>query len=175
MAALKGNQFWKLRTSSGRGRVFSDPYTLWEEACLYFDWCDRTPLKKVELVKFQGDAIQHDIPLGRPYSMKGLTIYLGVTDGYFRAAKAHIKSKVEAGKADENDAALLETMELIEQVCHEQNVAGAAVGIFNANLVARIHGIADKVENHNTGDAVVRVTVRDQGTADNLSALDDLL
>jgi DNA-packaging protein gp3 len=175
MAALKGNQIWKLRTSHGRTRIFGDPDTLWEEACLYFDWCDRNPWQRVELVKFQGDATQHDVPLGRPYTMDGLTVYLGVAGSYFRTAKKELKDKIEAGKAGPNDPALVATMERIEQVCRDQNISGAAVGVFNANLVARLHGIADKVENHNTGDAVIRVSVRDQATADHLNDLDDLL
>jgi hypothetical protein len=172
---LTGNQFWKLRTKVGRDKLFADPELLMEEACLYFDWCDRNPMHRVELVKHQGEANQVNVPLGRAYTMDGLTLYLGVTGSYFRTAMGNLRTKIEAGRATGQEVELLATMERIQQTCRDQNVAGAAVGIFKEGLVARIHGIADKIENHNTGDAVIRVSVRDQATADHMSELDDLL
>lgn len=170
-----GNQFWKLRTKIGRDKLFADPEVLMEEACLYFDWCDRNPMHRVELVKYEGSATEAKVPLGRAYTMDGLTLYLGVSCGYFRAAKANLRTKIEANRATEQEVELLAAMEQIEQTCRDQNVAGAAVGIFKEGLIARIHGIADKVENHNTGDAVIRVSVRDQHTADLMDELNDLL
>lgn len=173
---LTGNQFWKLRTIHGREKIFGgDGTTLWGEACAYFDWCDRHPWERVELVKYQGVADEHEVPLGRPYTMDGLTVYLGVSGGYFRAAKANLKEKTEAKRATPDEVELLNVIERIEQVCRTQNIEGAAVGVFNTNLIARYLGIADNVNNTNTGDAVLRVTVRDQQTADDLDTLNDLL
>lgn len=172
---LVGRQFWKLRTKHGKDKIFGDADVLMEEAYKYFDWCDRHPWERVELVKYQGYASEAEVPLGRPYTMDGLTYYLGVSGGYFRAAKANLRNKIEANKADESEVDLLETIELIEQMVRMQNIEGAALGVFSANLVARIHAIAENVNQNNTGDAVLRVTVRDQKTADDLEALDDLL
>lgn len=168
-------QLWNIKPKVWTTRIFNDPEALTEKAGEYFEWCDANPLHRVELVKFQGGATQAQVPLGRPYTMDGLTVFLGVTGSYFRTVKGRIKERIDAGKPNENDEELLRVIETIEQICRDQNVSGASVGIFNAALVARIHGIADKVENHNTGDAVVRVVVRDQQTADYLSELDDLL
>lgn len=173
--ALTGNKFWKLRTKHGPAKLFADPVLLWDEACKYFDWCDRHPLYKVELVKYQGIADEAEVPLGRPYTMDGLTVYLGVSPGYFRAAKSNLKTKIEAAKADGTEVELLATIERIELTVRDQQISGAAVNIFNPNLVARINGIADNVNQSTTGEAVIRVTVRDQKTADNLGTLDDLL
>lgn len=172
---LVGNKFWKLRTKHGRDKLFSDAATLLEEAYAYFDWCDRHPWERTELVKYKGDHSEAEIPLGRPYTMDGLTYYLGVSGAYFRAAKANLKDKIEKRKATTEDEDLLEVIYLIEQAVRTQNIEGAAVGVFSASLVARIHGIAENINNNNTGEAVVRVTVRDQKTADNLDALEDLL
>lgn len=172
---LTGNKFWQLRSKHGRDKIFNDATVLTEEAFKYFDWCDRHPWEKTELVKYQGYASEAEIPLGRPYSMDGLTYFLGVSGAYFRAAKVNLKNKIESKKATPEEENLLEAIYLIEQVVRTQNIEGAAVGVFSANLVARIHNIAENVNNNNTGDAVLRVTVRDQATADNLDALDDLL
>lgn len=175
MSRLVGNKFWKLRTKHGREKLFSDGVALMEEAFKYFDWCDRHPWERTELVKYQGYASEAEVPLGRPYTMDGLTYYLGVSGAYFRAAKGNLRDKIERDKADASELELLETILLIEQVVRTQNIEGAAVGVFSPNLIARMHNLADNVNQNNTGDAVVRITVRDQKTADDLNALDDLL
>jgi len=36
MPAPKGNQFWKARSKSGRGKIFRTPKSLWKAAEEYF-------------------------------------------------------------------------------------------------------------------------------------------
>lgn len=48
MSAPKGNQFWKLRNKHGRSKRFASPEQLWEAACEYFAYCDRTPWKVIK-------------------------------------------------------------------------------------------------------------------------------
>lgn len=172
---LRGNQFWKLRTTHGKDKLFSDALLLWGEACKYWEWCDRSPWMRQELVKYQGYAEGYDVPIGRPYSMNGLTIYLGVSGSYFRSAKALLLDKKEEERLTDDEALLLETIEMIETVTQTQNLEGAAVGVFNANVMMRQHNLAETINNNNTGDAVVRVSVRDPKTAEDLKALDDML
>jgi len=173
---LTGNQFWKLRTVHGRDKIFGgDGTTLWEEACKYFDWCDRHPRERVELVKYKGDYEEAAIPLGRPYSMDGLTVYLGVSQGYFRSAKYNLNNKREAGRISPSEEKLYDTIERIEQTIRTQQIECAMVGIFSQNLVARYLGIADNVNQNNVGDTVLRVTVAEKETQDNLDELNDLL
>lgn len=171
---LTGNQFWRLRTKHGKDKLFGDPSVLRDEACLYFDWCDRHPWLKSELVKYRGMADEAEVPLGRPYSMDGFTCYLGVSGSYFRSAKGNIKEKIERGTATAVELYLLDTIEWVEQVVRTQQIEGAAVGVFNAGLVARINGIADNT-NVNTSTPVLRVTVEGQGAAQALGDLDSLL
>lgn len=172
---ITGNTFWKNRTTHGRTKLFSDAQVLIEEARAYFHWCDTHPWYRAELVKYKGDFDEAEVPLGRPYSMDGLTVYLAVSGSYFRSAKANLKDKVENKKATEEEVDLLDAIEWIEAVIRTQNIEGASVGVFNPNIIARIHQLAENVNNNNTGDAVLRVTVRDQKTAENIDALDDLL
>jgi len=175
MALLKGSQLWKLRTTHGREKIFGDALVLWGEAIAYFEWCDRNPWKRSELVKYMGMSYEEEVSIGRPYTIDGLTVYLGVSGAYFRAAKANIKDKQERGKSTEADDAILDTINMIESVVRNQQIEGASVGVFNASLVARINGIADNINNNNTGETTVRVSVRDQQTADDLEELNDLL
>lgn len=175
MERLTGNQLWKLRSKHGRSRIFGDPAILLEEAYAYFDWCDRHPWEKTELVKYKGDYEEAEVPLGRPYTMDGLTYYLGVSGSYFRTAKSELREKIEKGKATTTEVDILDAIERIEQAVRNQQIEGAAVGVFSTNLVARLNGLADNTNVSNSGEAVVRVTVRDQETADNMDELDDLL
>ena len=117
---LTGNQFWKLRSKHGRDKLFSDAGLLLEEAYAYFDWCDRHPREKTELVKYKGDYEEADVPLGRPYTMDGLTYYLGVSGSYFRSAKGNLREKMEKGRATTVEVDLLEAIEMIEQAIRTQ-------------------------------------------------------
>lgn len=169
------NELWKQRTTHGKDKIFGDPELLMQEALRYFDWCDRTPWMRAELVKYKGDAEHYDTPLGRPYTMDGLTVVLGVSGAYFRAAKANIRDREEKGVATPNDLAILETILTIETIVRNQQIEGAAVGVFNSNLISRMNNIADNINNVNTGETTLKVTVRDQQTADDLNELDALL
>ena len=175
MERLIGNKLWKLRTKHGRDRLFGDAALLWEEACKYFDWCDRHPWERSELVKYKGEAVEAAVPLGRPYSMDGLTVFLGVSGSYFRTAKNELRDKIEKGKASPSEAELLDMIERVEQTIRTQQIEGAAVGIFSTGLVARLNGLSDNVNVSNSGEAVVRVTVRDKETASHLDELENLL
>ena len=175
MERLTGNQLWKLRTKHGRDRLFGDAAVLWDEACKYFDWADRHPREKTELVKYKGEASEAEVPLGRMYSMHELTVYLGVSGSYFRTAKGELREKIEKGKATAAEVELLETIERIEGVIQADQISGAAVGIYAPQLVSRLNGLSDNVNVSNSGEAVVRVTVRDQETAANMDELEELL
>lgn len=172
---LTGNKFWKLRSKHGRDKLFSDPKILLEEAYAYFDWCDRHPWERYELVKYQGAAYEEGVSIGRPYSINGFTCYLGVSGGYFRAAKANLKDKIESNKATAQEVDLLEAIELIEEIVKTQNIEGASVGVFSPHIVTRVYGLAETINQNNTGETAVKVTVRDQATADHLAELDDIL
>lgn len=171
---LTGNQFWKLRTKHGPDRLFNNAALLWEEACKYFDWCDRHPRNKVELVKYKGDYEEAEVPLGRMYSMQGLTRYLGVSDSYFRTVKIGLRERIEKSKATADEIELLGAVESIERTVQTDQIEGAAVGIYAGNLVNRLNGLSDNV-NVTNNQPVVKVSVRDAETDGYLAELDDLL
>lgn len=172
---LVGNQLWRLRSKHGRDKLFSDAAVLLKEAYQYFDWCDRHPWEKVELVKYKGSYEEASVPMGRPYSVDGLTHYLGVSCSYFRSAKANLKEKIEKGRATPSEVELLDTIELIEQAIRTQQIEGAAVGIFNPSIVARLNGLVERQDITTNGAPVIHIGVRDKETGEDLSDLDDLL
>lgn len=135
MAAPRGNQFWKLRSKHGRDKLFSTPELLWEAACEYFDWCDKKPWKKSEALKSgdkSGKLIK--VPTQRPYSLSGLCLYLGCNQAYFRQFN---------DRCGEDFSTIITR---IEEIIETQQFEGAVVGAFNANIISRKLGLADKKE-----------------------------
>lgn len=151
MAAPKGNQFWKLRNKHGRDKLFSTPELLWEAACEYFHWCDENPWLKKEAIK-SGDRAGEliDLPISRPYTIHGLCLYLDCNTRYFTQFKANLPE-------DEKDFSTIITR--IEEAIYCQKFEGASVGAYNASIIARDLGLADKSELKHSGDRDNPVTI----------------
>jgi hypothetical protein len=144
MSAPKGNQFWKLRSKHGRDKLFETPELLWEAATEYFNWVDGHPWYKVEAVKSGdncGDLIK--IPLARPYTLSGFQLYIGASDTFWRKFKAD----------DHKD--FVTVISEIEKAIYTQKFEGAAVGAFNANIIARDLGLTEKSVQELTHKGVV--------------------
>lgn len=151
-----------------------------EKCEAYFAWADKSPWERVELVKHKGDWSEADVPLGRPYSMDELCTYLGVSAGYFRATKKKIADRLADGIALDAqtraaDEDRLAAIEFVETHIRAQQISGATVGVFKEGIIARLNQLAETTANTNTNEAVVKITVRDQATADALRELDDIL
>jgi hypothetical protein len=138
MSAPVGNQFWKLRSKHGRDKLFTTPELLWEAACEYFEWCDENPFHKREAKSVSGGGREPgsietvDLPVMRPYTLQGLCIYLDCNTKYFNDL------------ADANHEGFSEVITRIREVIYNQKFSGAASGFFNANIIARDLGLADK-------------------------------
>lgn len=134
----------------GRPRNFSTANDLWLDCIEYFKWCESTPMEKEE-VKVLSDSGQYagskiervKVKLLRPFTMGGLTVYLNVSPTYFSDVR-----KNKAAYGEEYSIVL----SAVEQVIREQKFAGAAAGLFNANIIARDLGLSEKTEaiNYNT-------------------------
>ncbi len=144
MAAPIGNKFWLLRSKHGRDKLLSDPIALWEAACEYFEWCEENPLTQQNWVGKDGDEVSKE--LSRPYTLTGLCVYLDCDEKTLR----------NCGKEDENKD-LFPIYTRIEQIIRTQKFEGAAVGIFNANIIARDLGLSDKREVESKGERFVLI------------------
>lgn len=132
MAAPEGNQFWKLRSKHGRDILFASPELLWEAATEYFEHTDGRKWQKTE---YNGkDAIKCLVPNETPYTLTGLCLYLGCGSAYFRNFKPNASEEFKT------------VITRIEEVIYTQKFEGASVGAFNANIIARDLGLADKKE-----------------------------
>lgn len=130
MAFQPGNNFWEMRSTHGREKLFNDHNALWEAACEYFKWCIDNPLYKAE----RGAANEIiKVPLTRPFTMHGLCNYLDCGVHYFKQFTA----------PNDDFSAVIRR---INETVYMQKFEGAAVGYFNANIIARDLGLADKKE-----------------------------
>ena len=131
MGAPKGNQFWKLRSKHGRDKLFETPELLWETACEYFAWCDENPILQTKTgANNLGNSIEEK-QFQRPYTKQGLFFYLQCSETWLTNFRK------------ECSLDYLRVIEAIEQTIENQQVQHAMVGVFNANLVARLNGIKD--------------------------------
>jgi len=157
MAAPKGNQFWKLRSKHGRDKLFKTSELLWGAAAEYFQWCEDNPWLKMEQSRASGktgikmkvidgqvgDIEPHEpegligLPTARPFTLSGLCIYLNCNSAYFRQFKSSLP---------ENEKDFSTVITCIEEIIYTQKFEGAAVGAFNANIIARDLGLAEKQE-----------------------------
>lgn len=158
-----------------KSRLFANGEVLRSEVCKYFEWCDMNPRYRTELVKYQGMADDYHVPIKRPYTIQGLTTFLGVSEGYLRSSKAQLSAKVLIGEGTEIDEGLIDAIEWAEQIIRTQHFEGGLTGEYSQQLVARLHGLVDRQDVTSDGEAIMNISVRDQETANDLKALEDLL
>lgn len=129
-----GNQFWKLRSKSGRDTLFSSPEEMRSAAEEYFNWCDGHPLYKAEAIKsgeMAGTIIK--VPVLRAYSLEGFLSYIDAGKEYWRQfSKKH---------PDDFSGVL----DWISQTIYNHQFTGAAGNLLNGNIIARNLGLRDNV------------------------------
>jgi hypothetical protein len=128
------NQFWRLRSKTGRDLLFATPQLLKEAAEEYFNWCDAHPLYKAEAIK-SGDMAGTimKVPVMRPYTMEGFLIYVDAGKEYWRQFNT------------ERHPDFSGVLEWISQSIYNQKFSGAAANLLNANIIARDLGLRDNV------------------------------
>lgn len=132
MAAPKGNEFWKLRSSHGRNPIFASPDELWEAACEYFQWVEDNPLWEDKVTSYQGVNTHEPIAKMRAMTLDGLCLFLDISDETWR------KYRQKEG--------FVAVTTRVEKTIRSQKFAGAAADLLNANIIARDLGLADKSE-----------------------------
>lgn len=142
---ITNGQWWLLRSKHGREKLFKSPDLLWEAACEYFESVISSPLKEQQAFAYQGDVYKDTVEKMRPFTMIGLTLYIGCSSSYLRAFKSTINAKDESKRTDE-DEKFLTVISNIEDVVYNQKFEGAAAGFLNANIISRDLGLAEKTE-----------------------------
>ncbi len=132
MAAPKGNQFWKARSSHGRNPIFATPDDLWNAASEYFDWIDKHPLYEAKAFAFQGEVTIKDVAKMRAMTISGLCIFLDIARSTWDEYRANV------------DFSGIVTR--VEEIIRTQKFEGASADLLNSSIIARDLGLADKSE-----------------------------
>jgi len=163
MAAPKGNQFWKARSSHGNNPVFSEPSELSNAAEEYFQWVEDHPLYEEKAFSYQGEIVKTDIYKMRAMTIAGLCVFLDIGTSTW----SDYKQKEDFSAVISN----------IESIIRTQKFSGAAADLLNANIIARDLGLTDKREIGSDPDKPVQVIARemsaDEATAAYRSIIDD--
>jgi len=133
MAAEKNNKYWKKADPSkiGRPARFENPLEYWTAVCKYIEWVEENPMKEEKLFHYQGQISRDEINLMRPYTWEGFYAYLGTPHlDYYKEKKD-----------------FLGIIKHVDNVFRNQKFSGAAVGLFNSNIIARDLGLKEKTEN----------------------------
>ena len=109
------------------------PQELLSKAVEYFQWCEETPLLEEQLFHYQGRVVRAELAKMRPFTKRGLAIFLNIPEGRLAGYKAR-------------DGEWREAVERIEQVIYTQKFEGAVAGLMNASIISRDLGLAERSE-----------------------------
>ena len=151
MAAKKFNTYWK-RRKKNRGHIFQTAQKFEKWWWDYFKFCDENPWYKNEAVKSgkeAGTIIQ--IPAARPYTEAGFIAFHGLGQTYLRQLESTLKEREDEASKD-----ISTVLSWAKNVCYTQKFEGAVVGVFNANIIARDLGLAEKTDHTTNGKDILQ-------------------
>ncbi len=121
----------------GRPKDIETPEKMWDLFLSYVKFVQENPWLKVDYVGQKAEKVV--IPLAKPITLEGFECWL------FDQGVCHDIGHYAANR-DGRYIEFVPIIKLIRQSCFRQNFDGAAVGAFNANLIARKLGIKDQVD-----------------------------
>ncbi len=145
--------FLSVHTLSDRGntRKFATPEELVEACIRYFQWADANAIEEQQLfssAKF--GVIKATKAHKRPYTHEGLLLFIGI---HFNTWYNWSNPFHKMYRPD-----LAPVIEHVRNIIYEQKFTGAAVGLFNANLVARSLNLVERHDVTTNGEEVAPVT-----------------
>lgn len=146
----KPKKLWQHMNPVGRPPKFKTAKLLWDAAAAYFAWADANPIsleggsyvyRKMTKGNDEIKKSENNGSAPRPYTLAGLCTHAGIRKhwGDFR--------KEYAAKSQE----FSDVLDAIENIIRTQQVEGAMVNLYNANLTARLNGITEKTQTEVTG------------------------
>ena len=135
--ATIGNEYWKLRSKSGRDKQYPTPELLLEACNNYFEWVQNNPLKEAQIVKYKDYAELMEVPKMRPFTINGLCNFIDLS--------------IEGWRKYKQRNEFIEVTTRVEEVIYLQKFEGAASGFLNPNIIARDLGLQDKKEIEHSG------------------------
>lgn len=157
MAAHKGNEYWQSRKKHGKPKNIETPEELWGYFCDYASRIDDNPHSLLETKRGSGSTQQGAFDKEEekeerrdfPYTWEGFEDYL--FEKSIISDLGDYRSNKEGRYQD--FAAIIKK---IGNCIYNNKFSGAAIGIFNANIIARDLGLVDKTEQENKGSLTIK-------------------
>lgn len=135
--AMAGNQWWKARGRHGRLPTYphgeEGAKALMENIEDYFQWSEDNTLKEDKAFSYEGDISHTELSKMSITTLTGLCVFLGI-----------VRQTWYDWKRDRPDLSYV--LEWAEHSLETNNVRGAAAGLLNPMIVARIHQLAERTE-----------------------------
>lgn len=141
MPAPKGNRFWEHALDMGRPPAFETAAELRQACIAYFDWAEANPIRIQHKTVYQGKIKTYTELRPRAMLLIQLCRYIGVSDQAWRNWKKNRKD-------------LVGVITWAESIIWEQKFQGAAVDMFNSNIIAQELGLKTKTEHTLGGETL---------------------
>lgn len=119
--------------SEGKPPMFKTPEELWAKFEEYCAATDAAPWQEEKLFSTKTGVVRANANKKQPYTMASFLEFAGCSDRAWRDWR----------KLRED---LQPVIERIERIVTDQKYKGAAMGFFNANIIARDLGLADRIQ-----------------------------
>jgi hypothetical protein len=136
-------------------KYIETPERLWDLFCEYVEHERQNPMFKTEYVGKDGGRV--NTPLEVPITFDGFECYLA--DKGVISDLSHYSANTD-GAYDEYRTIITR----VRKNCYVHNFKGAAVGLFNANLISKKLGLTDKKELQHKGLKIEIVEVDEDST-----------
>lgn len=128
---MESSHYYKLRM--GRPPIWETPDALQNDMSDYLQFAQDNPLEEEKLFNLsEVGIIAHNLKRSRLLSLKGFCSHVGHT--------------LESLKNYEDKPDFFALIKRFRELIENQQIEGAASGIFKENIIARLNGLADKTE-----------------------------
>jgi hypothetical protein len=153
-----GNTLWSQRVRSGRERFFKDPLALLQKFQEYVQWAESNPIMVSEKSSSQGFAGLTEVPYRRPITVSAFCVIIGCNEDFLRNFRADVRKTPAL-------ADFAPVIDEIYQYVEDQLFEGASINQFNANLISRKLGLAEKTDVTSKGEAIAQPSINIYNTA----------
>lgn len=124
-------------TKAGLSKYIESPEKLWDLFVLFMKWIEENPYTVKDWVGKDGDEVYREKQ--RPLTFIGFKKWLAINQ---------ITSNLSDYETNKNGAydEYSNIITRIKEICHGEIIEGAAAGMYNANIAARVTGLVEKQE-----------------------------
>lgn len=127
-----GKHIWNRKSTKGKKPTFASSQELWRAACEYFEWATENPLIEEKPMSIGGELVMAQVKKPRVFTFAALCLDLDVSYSTYKQWR--------------DDETLSEACEWIDNTIYTQKFEGAASGLFNAGIISRDLGLAERTE-----------------------------